>query len=158
MYEHDDEDASTVWRCERRRWITSSLAGSIAKRWLTTPVAWMVHQKLYATFRGNAATRWGLENESDSAKQYVTYLRTSLPEAMVTTTCGLVVSVTHPWLAATPDGWVYDTTSIISPDGLVEFKNPSSYKDMTIKEAVTSVGPLLLKSNILVLLITGRTM
>ena len=32
MNEHDDEDASTAWRCERRQQITSSLAGSIAKR------------------------------------------------------------------------------------------------------------------------------
>ena len=138
MNEHDDEDASTVWRCERRRQITSSLAGSIAKRRPTTPVVRMVHQKLYKTFRGSAATRWGLENESDSAKQYVTYLRSSSPKATVTTKCGLVVSVTHPWLAATPNGWVYYPTSIISPDGLVEFKNSSSYKDMAIKEAVTA--------------------
>ena len=29
---HDDEDASTIWLCERRQCITSSSAGSIAKR------------------------------------------------------------------------------------------------------------------------------
>ena len=36
---------------------------------------------------------------------------------------GLVVSVTNPWLAASPDGLVYDTQAD-PPHSLVEFKNP----------------------------------
>jgi len=96
-----------------------------------TAVAGMVQQKLYSTFHGNAATRSGLENE-DSAKQYLTHLRMSSPDAKVATTCRLVVSVVHPWLAATPDGWVYDSTL---SEGLVAFKKPSSCKEMKINEA-----------------------
>ena len=37
-------------------------------------------------------------------------------------TSGLVVSITHPWLAATPDGLVTDPQEGIG--GLVEYKNP----------------------------------
>ena len=98
----------------------------------------MVYQKLYSTLWGNAETHWGLDNEEDGAKQYLAHLRETSPEATVTTTCGLVVSIVHPWLAATPDGWVYDPTSTISFEGFVEFKNPSSYKEMTINEAITA--------------------
>ena len=57
MHQQDDEDASTDWYSERRWRVTSSLAGSIAKRRSTTAVARMAYQKFYSTFRGNAATR-----------------------------------------------------------------------------------------------------
>ena len=40
----------------------------------------------------------------------------------------------HPWLAATPDGWVSDPSA--SPSrGLVEFKNPHSYRDLAVNDA-----------------------
>ena len=52
--------------------------------------------------------------------------------------CGLVVSVTNPWLGASPDGLVHDPTSH-PPDGLVEFKNPYTAKEMTLDEAVSKV-------------------
>ena len=50
---------------------------------------------------------------------------------------GLVVSVTTPWLAASPDGLVYDPQADPS-QGLVEFKNPYSVRDKTLEEAVAS--------------------
>ena len=62
---HDD-DQSVIWFCERRKRITSSNAKSVAKRKSTTPVAHLVNQLLYSTFRGNSATRWGLQQEEHS--------------------------------------------------------------------------------------------
>jgi len=41
-------------------------------------------------------------------------------------------------ILATLDGWVFDPTSTTSPEGLVEFKNPSSCKDMAITEAIST--------------------
>ena len=45
----------------------------------------------------------------------------------VNTKCGLIVSDTRLWLAATPDEWVDDPQE--SPRlGLVEFKIPTAFK------------------------------
>ena len=41
------------------------------------------------------------------------------------------------WLAVTPDGWVTDPEASPS-DGLVEFKNPYSYRDLTVSNAITA--------------------
>jgi len=43
--------------------------------------------------------------------------------ATVNINCGLIVSNTHPWLAATPDGWL-ENPQALPQQGLVEFKNP----------------------------------
>ena len=59
---------------------------------------------------------------------------------------GLVVSVTNPWLAASPDGLVYDPQAD-SPQGLVEFKNPYSVRDKTLEEAATGCKTFCLTIN-----------
>ena len=46
---------------------------------------------------------------------------------------GLVVSLKHPWLAANPDGLVYDPNFNPS-QGLAELKNPYSTRDNTAEE------------------------
>ena len=43
----------------------------------------------------------------------------------------------HQWLAANPDGWVTDPEASPS-DGLVEFKNPYSYRDLAVHHAITA--------------------
>ena len=49
----------------------------------------------------------------------------------------LAISNDHPWLAATPDGWVEDPQA--TPfRGLVEFKNPHSCRSLTIDEAIAT--------------------
>jgi len=50
---------------------------------------------------------------------------------------GLVVSSENPWLAASPDGLVFDPKED-PPNGLVEFKNPYSVKEKTLEEATVS--------------------
>lgn len=58
-------------------------------------------------------------------------------DATVNNKCGLVISHSHPWLAATPDGWVYDPTA--TPyHGLVEFKNPYAYRNLSLSDAITT--------------------
>ena len=78
-------------------------------------------------FTGNEATRWGLSQENNSATQYTQWKQQhGSPEISVDTECGLVISVSHPWLAATPDGFVSDSLGVPT-EGLVEFKNPHSF-------------------------------
>ena len=45
----------------------------------------------------------------------------------------LVISLDSPWLAASPDGLVYDPTEPY-PNGVVEFKNPNTARNITLKE------------------------
>ncbi len=46
---------------------------------------------------------------------------------------GLVISVSNPWLAASPDGVVSDPSE--TTQGLVEVKTPFSMKENTLEEA-----------------------
>ena len=130
-----DETALIKWKTERRIRITSSNVGKIAKRRKSTPVGNLVCQLLYTTFQGNASTAWGLSQEEASSHQYLKWLREDQGSstATVTINCGLVISTSYPWLAATPDGWVEDPKATLTR-GIVEFKNPHRYKDTRINE------------------------
>ena len=132
-----DEVACHKWKAQRRERITSSNVGIIAKRRATTPVKRLVHQLLYTSFQGNTATKWGLSQEEASYYSYLKWLRTvkKSPQATATINCGLIISTTHPWLAATPDGWVEDPQATPTR-GIVEFKNPYSCKNLMIDDAI----------------------
>ena len=100
----------------------------------TTAVAPLVKQMLYGNYKGNAATRYGLVQEK--ARSINTFTHGSV-EASVDRNCGLIVLSTYPWLAATPDGLVIDpSASPLSPEGIVEFKNPYSYRESSLQEAI----------------------
>lgn len=53
------------------------------------------------------------------------------------TLSSLVVSLTHPRLATSPDGFAYDPSSS-DPYGIVEFKNPYSVHDMKLIDACST--------------------
>ena len=133
----DDEAALAIWKSERRLRITSSNVKSIAQWRPITAVASLVKQMLYSKFSGSAATRYGLRLERVSSHKYLTWLQNEQGSsgAKVNINCGLVVSETDPWLAAMPDGWVEDPQA--SPQqGLVEFKNPYSCRDLLLRDAI----------------------
>ena len=98
----------------------------------------MVNQLLYSTFQGNSPTRWGLEQEQHSVSVYTSWLcNRGSPNAIINIKCGLVACTAHPWLAATPAGWVTDSETSPS-QGLMEFKNPYSYKDLAVSDAIAA--------------------
>ena len=63
---------------------------------------------------------------------------------MSTSLYGLIISPDNPWLAAGPDGLVYDPTET-SPYGIVEYKNPYSVRNKTLREAATTKKGFCLK-------------
>ena len=64
---------------------------------------------LYSKFNGNEATCWRLGQENVTASQYLKLKQQNgSPAIRINTECSLVISVYHPWLAATPDGSVND--------------------------------------------------
>ena len=63
---------------------------------------------LYSSFRGNVATLYGTTPEEKARHAYITYQRrTDNPDWNVNK-CGLFVSLIDTWLAASPDGIIYD--------------------------------------------------
>ncbi len=61
------------WKYERRKRITASRVGGIAKMKETTKKSNKVKDLLYSTFRGNEATRYGSEKEEQTTHQYIAY-------------------------------------------------------------------------------------
>ena len=59
---------------ERRKRITASKVGGIAKMKETTKRSSKVKALLYSSFRGNQATRYGTGMENVAIKQYITYI------------------------------------------------------------------------------------
>jgi len=138
-------DFEVDWMEERRNRITSSNVGQIAKRRPSTKVAGKVKTLLYSKFHGNRATEWGLLQEEDSRKEYLKVKQTISPDFAFESS-GLVVSVSYPWLAASPDGLVFDPLED-PPQGLVEFKNPYGVRDITLEEAATTSKTFCLEIN-----------
>ena len=136
MKHSSDGRSLALWKEERRLRITSSNVGKIAKRRSTTKVGQLVQQLLYSTFKGNKATSWGLLQEEDTEKQYQHFMKQQCKDFLVSGDCGLAVSTQHPWLAATPDGFVNDPNAI-PQNGLVEYKNPHACRNSLIEEGIT---------------------
>ena len=129
---------SEEWKSERRKRLTTSTVGGIAKMRKTTKRSKTVRDLLYSTFRGNEATRYGMEMETTAQQEYITHQQQSGHSGLVVEKCGLFVSPENPWLAASPDGMVHDPCDSSQPLGLVEIKNPHSARHMTLSEACGS--------------------
>ena len=77
---------------------------------------------------------YGITTEEKARQEYITYKqRTDNPDWNVDK-CGLFVSLIDPWLAASPDGIIYDPRN---PEriGIVEIKCPYKMREKTLAEA-----------------------
>ncbi len=133
-----EQSESDLWMLERTKRITASRVGGIAKMKKTTKRSRKVEEILYSRFRGNEATRYGINMEETARQQYVTYQQQGGHPGLRTHRTGLVISVDTPWLAASPDDRVEDPDAP-QPLGVVEYKNPFSARDMTLFEACDKV-------------------
>ena len=61
------DNSLQVWLAERRKRITSSNVGSIAKMRTTTKVK----KLLYSKFEGNTVTKWGILQEESTNSKYL---------------------------------------------------------------------------------------
>ena len=119
-----DQAGNDQWRNERRKRITASKVGGIIKMRKATKRSSRVKELLYSTFRGNQATRYGMEMEETARIEYTTHQQQNKHPEVSVTNCGLFVSNDCPWLAATPDGVVQDPSEQTSSLGLLEIKKP----------------------------------
>jgi len=132
------QNESEYWMTERRKRLTASRVGSVAKMKRTTKRSSKVQQILYSTFRGNAATRYGTKMEHVARNQYITHQQQQGHPDLKTEKPGLVISLQNPWLAASPDDRVYDPLAI-PPHGLAEYKAPFTAKDLALSDACKTV-------------------
>ncbi|CAI6360020.1 unnamed protein product [Macrosiphum euphorbiae] len=111
------------WHLERKKRLTASYFGKLCKLRESTSRVNIVNEMLFGTFKGNAATRYGIEHEMIAIEQ----LENKINKKIVPS--GLIVDLNQPFLAASPDG-------LIGSDSLVEIKCPASAKDMTPEEGI----------------------
>ena len=130
-----DELATNLWIAERKKRITASTCGQVAKRRSTTKVASQVKTFLYTSFKGNAATKWGSLQEPETQSAYLTR-KQSTSSAIAVNNSEFVIHPSHHWLGASPDGLVSDPTSA-DREGIVEYKNPYATRSMTLQNAAT---------------------
>ena len=130
---------SPSWYHHRRIRLTASNFGKVAKRRPTTPVANLVKSLLYSRSVETKALRWGHTHEDDARQAYLRSLVASYGTAAVTTS-GLVVDMTEPCLACSPDGLVHLPGSP-EPHGVVELKCPytAAERGFTPHEAAQSL-------------------
>ena len=112
---------SEKWMQERKKWKTASVAGGIIKMRAKTKRSKKVKGLLYSKFKGNEATRYGIEMEQTDRMEYLEHQHSNSHPDLKTKNVDLIVSVETPWLAASPDGRVNHSTAH-PPLGLVEFK------------------------------------
>ena len=125
---------SEQWMVERRKRLTASNVGSIAKMRKTTKRSNKVKGLLYSSFRGNVTTLYGITTEEKARQDYITYQRRTDNLDWNVDKGGLFVSLLDPWLAASPDGIIYDSRN---PEriGIVEIKCPYKMREKTLAEA-----------------------
>lgn len=121
----------------KKKQITASGCGNIAKRTSTTKVSNTVKTLLYPTFRGNTATEWENSRESETLGAYLTMKQQSgSPSwwpAITVSKIGLVIHPFHHWLAASPGGLVNDLAS----NDPRACQNPYAIRSMDLIHAAT---------------------
>ena len=104
MEETKTQSASQLWHDARKLRLTASTAKRVPKRPTTDPKKFL-NEHLYPTFIGNAATKYGRDNEAN-------VIELLEDRGHVVERRGLVVHPEHDWLGASPDG-IIDATQLL---------------------------------------------
>ena len=119
------DDDTGEWSKQRKGRLTASKFGEVARR--RAAYAPLTIRYIYGRMRDIPALRYGRHYESEARTAYEEQLKSNHPGAKVDTT-GVHIDTTHCWLAASPDGFVFDPLAT-NPEGLLEIKCPFSAKD-----------------------------
>ena len=129
--------SSDRWYNERKHRITASNFGLVIKRRKSIYPKSIIKTLTNSTNSASCPMpcRWGKQNETEALKQYVSHKQNSVN---VCSLCGFVVDKTSPWLGASPDFLIHDSSEVGEPSsalGLGEIKCPYSKRENTIDEA-----------------------
>ena len=84
------------------------------------------------------AIQWGVQQEVIALQAYVDYQHHNGHPGLTVCSIGFHISHSHPYLGASPDGGVYDPSSVGESYGFVEIKCPYSHRDETPEAACES--------------------
>ena len=88
----------------------------------------------------SAALEWGVQHETIAIAEYMKYQHQNGHDGLVIARSGFLVSHSHPFLGASPDGAVYDPTELTQPYGFLEVKCPYSCQSISPTEACSTSG------------------
>ena len=135
-----DQRLSPLWHSARKFRLTASLFGSILHQKENTPpdelVINLLQQKTFTT----RATQYGIDNEPAAISEYVAYQHAHGHPNLAVSPSGFIVSSTHPYLGASPDGAVYDPSNMQQPFGYVEVKCPYTARNVSPTDACENSG------------------
>ena len=130
---------SQLWFNVRRYRLTASHFGDVYRRKPSTPPDSLVLRIINKKSFTSPSTEWGISNEKAAISAYVQFMK-SRGHDIVVCGSGFLISSSHPFLGASPDGAVYDPTSAPHPYGYLEVKCPYAHRDKTPEEACSSNG------------------
>ena len=131
------QSQNSLWHSVRQYRLTASHFGNIFRLKETTSPQNIVLQIIGAKRFTSEATEWGKRNESIALEKYKIHQNNSGHDGLYYAPSGFVVSETHPFLGASPDGVVHDP-SVQNPFGLAEVKCPFSFKHVSPSVAALS--------------------
>lgn len=121
-----EQSDSDLWHLERRKRLTASNFHAICSKFSARSngnTMKLVEQLLYPAKIHSASIDWGKQNE----KRAINALENLIDEEILP--CGLFISGSASFLAATPDG-------LIGEKGIIEIKCPFSAKNITPEEGI----------------------
>ena len=116
---------SELWLNSRKYCITASSFGTVSGNNPYQTPEQFLKEKLWGTFQGNEATRFGTFHEPDAEASFLQWVRNSENSAYLETK-GLLKSVECPWIGVSPDGFLHRENGTID---LVEYKCPAFKRD-----------------------------
>ena len=131
---------SSLWYEVRHFRLTASLFGTIVRRKPGTPPEKLVMCILQQNRFTSATTEWGVQQEYAAIDAYVKYKQSQGNCAINVSACGIYICKSHPFLGASPDGCVYDPSSLTEPFGFLEIKCPYTHRNVTQMEATLTTG------------------
>lgn len=125
LSEEEAPQRSKRWLDARKYSLTASAFGAAvgSNPYMTSDE--LLHEKLWSTFKGNAATQYGSEHEVDAQASFEQFVHEFEPNARLESR-NLMKSEVCPWLAVSPDNLLHREDGSID---LVEYKCPAYLRD-----------------------------
>ena len=142
-----EKSSSDTWFDERQKRLTSSNFGAVVKRRKQ-----IYPKSLLTTIRKSKQStcpkpcQWGKDKEVKAIQEYYKLKRKHGKNVDICASCGFVVNLKFPWLGASPDFLVFDSTEATSL-GIGEVKCPFSKKNLSIDDACNDKNFFLEKLN-----------
>ncbi len=131
-----EQSLSPIWFSVRRFRLTASVFGQVYHFRPSTPPDSLVKTLLVGKVISTPAIEWGRINESVALQAYIKHKSDLGNTMMIVCKAGFCICEEHPYLGASPDGYVLDPQAQAdSQYGLVEIKCPYKYRKCSLVDA-----------------------